>query len=479
MARIAIIGGGISGLAAAQRLLQCAAGAQLVLLEASDRLGGLLETTSRDGFLVEAAADSFLTDPPTAVALCSEVGLQQHLLSINPQARGALVVHRGQLQPIPEGFAVMAPTRIWPVVSSPLLSWRGKLRMGLELLVPRRNDDDDESLASFVRRRFGTETYERIVQPLVGGIYTADPEQLSLDATMPRFRQMERQSRSLIRATFIRKPPQKGNGPEPRFGRFAAPQRGMSSLVDAIAGHLPPESIRLDSPVDSLRPTGDGRWLLAIGGRHPNLLQVDGLIVATPAYRAARLLATIDRDASAQLRQVQYTSCAIVYLGYRRAQVAHPLNALGFVVPLIEQRTILSCSFSSVKFAGRAPGGCVLLRVFIGGACQSGLLRLPADSLIQLAEREVADLLGVRGEPVLRSLRQRHRAMPQYHIGHRSRMERVQRRLAQFPTLALAGSALSGAGIPQCIQSGRMAAEQIVSRLNLHRADRSPQGASV
>jgi oxygen-dependent protoporphyrinogen oxidase len=238
----------------------------------------------------------------------------------------------------------------------------------------------------------------------------------------------------------------------------------MSTLIDTLAAHLPAGAVRCATPVDGIFPIDHQRWLVAIGGEHPRMLPVDGVIVATPAQATARIVEHVDQGVADDLRRVEYAGSAVVSLAYERSQIGHPLNALGFVVPLIEERMILSCSFSSVKYRGRAPSGTVLLRVFIGGANQSGLLRLPRQQLLDLAEREVADLLQIRGAPLLRHAARR--AMPQYPVGHLNNIARIDARLQRFPTLALAGSALYGVGIPNCVQSGESAAERVASHLH-------------
>jgi oxygen-dependent protoporphyrinogen oxidase len=478
---VAVIGGGISGLAAANRLRELDSTTDVILLEAGSRLGGVLETVERDGFLLEAAADNFLTQPVAAVDLCQRLELSDELLGTHPQRRQALVVHRGQLQPIPAGFLVMAPSRIWPVLESPILSLRGKLRLGLEYFLPRGSKalSNDESLASFVCRRFGREVFERLVQPLVGGIYTADADRLSMESTLPRFRQMEREHGSLLRAAFLR-PRIEGSDScsGARYGQFAALRSGMSSLVKALAARLPTRAVQLQSPVMEIEPLDDVGWRLAIGGDEPRQLDVDAVIVAMPAHRAAKVLHRVAEPLSQRLKTISYATCAVVSLGYRREQIAHPLNASGFVVPLAEQRLILSCSFASQKYAGRAPEDSVLLRVFIGGACQSHLLQLPRSQLMDLAEHEVRDLLQIRGDPVLRHIVLQQRAMPQYHVGHADIVAAVDRDLSPFPTLALAGNALRGVGIPACIASGEAAAQRVLTNARpLRRVSERPEFA--
>lgn len=467
---VAVIGGGISGLSAAHTLAKYASHLDVILLEASSRLGGVLETTHRDGFLIEGAAENFLTNPPPAVDLCHDIGQSNCLSSPNSENRRSLVMYRGRLQPIPPGFVAMAPSRIWPLLKSRVLSWRGKLRVGCEYFIPRRASDDDESVASFVCRRFGSELYQRLVQPLVGSIYGVPPERLSLESTMPRFRQMERECGSLIRAAHRqrRKKP-KENSAGARYSQFAAPRHGMSSLIEAIAQRLPDGTVELASPVNSLLRLERDRWLLLIGGDRPRWQEVDALILATPAYATAKLLARMDSVLADELAQIEYSSCALISLGYCENQIERPLDGFGFVVPLVERRNILSCSYSSVKYNGRAPKGTVLLRVFIGGAIHEGLLRLSDNELIELARSEVSDVLKIHGEPILTHVSLRPHSMPQYEVGHRERINGINQRIARFPTLALAGSAYGGVGIPSCVASGQAAAEACLSRLKLPR----------
>jgi oxygen-dependent protoporphyrinogen oxidase len=303
---------------------------------------------------------------------------------------------------------------------------------------------------------------------LVGGIYTADPQLLSAEATMPRFRQMERDYGSLLRAMWHERRIQPSRN-EPttsgaRYSKFATLRGGMSQLVSRLAECLPQDCVQLNAPVESLWPMNEGRWLLWIGGENPRQVHVDGVVLAVPANQSARLLAPVDEALAGELREIEYASCAVVSLGYRREQIKHPLDGFGFVVPFGERRTILSCSYSSIKYEGRAPEGTVLLRIFIGGACQSGLLQLSRQHLMELAELEVADLLQIRGEPILRTAIRQRQAMPQYHVGHRDRVARIETRLERFPTLRFAGSALDGVGVPACIQSGEAAAMRLLSQ---------------
>lgn len=464
--RIAVVGGGISGLAAAHRVRELDPACELVLLEAAKRLGGTLQTERRDGFLLESGADNFITSMPWGLNLCRRLGIEDQLLPTDSNHRHAFVVRRGRLHRIPEGFVIMAPSRIWPVVTTPILSPLGKLRMAWEFFVPRYAEDEDESLGSFVIRRFGRETYDRLVQPLVGGIYTGDPERLSVQTTMPRFVEMEREHGSVIRAVWsqasrqARRQTKGASGA--RYSMFVAPRDGMSSLIDALAARLPEDAIRTGCPVQSLVPEPDGGWTLSFGDSSPGTVRVDGVILATKATGASRLLARFDSTSANLLAEIPHSSCSLVSVGYNRQQIAHRLDGFGFVVPLVENRKILSGSFCSVKYPGRAPEGKVLLRAFIGGACQPQLADLSDTELLDIVRSEFAELLGVRGEPLLVDISRQQHAMPQYHVGHRRRVQQIEERLARFPGLQFAGNAYDGVGMPQCIHSGEQAAERVL-----------------
>lgn len=467
---VAIIGGGISGLAAAHRLRELNPEVEVILLEANRRLGGVIETSKKQGFLVESAADNFITSSPTVTELCQRLGLGDELIGTNPQGRGAMVLCKGKLEPIPTGFLVMAPSRIWPMLTTRILSSLGKLRAGLEFVIPKRKQIGDESLKAFVCRRFGREMFERLVQPLVGGIYTADPSRLSVAATMPRFPQMEQEHGSLLRAMLHQRVHKRKSLPEnsggARYSQFMTLRGGMSTLIDALAQSLPAGSIRLNSPVCAVVPKDHGRWSIRVARGDPTWLEADAVIVAAPANHAADMLATTDTHIAESLRQIEFASCAVVSLAYRREHIKHPLDSFGFVIPLVENRLILSCSFSSLKYTHRAPADTVLMRVFIGGACQDGLLRLAREQLIQVAEYELKDLLGICGPPILRDLTLQIRAMPQYHVGHGERVKYVEQQLDHYPTLALAGNSLRGVGVPGCIESGQRAAERVSAGLS-------------
>ncbi len=463
---VAVIGGGISGLAAAHHLLRLDPNLNVHLFEAGARLGGVIQTTSKDGFLIENAADNFITTSPTAIELCRDLGLGDELIRTNAGGGGAMVVCRGQLEPIPPGFMVMAPSRLWPILATKILSPMGKLRAGLEVLVPRKRINEDESLKAFICRRFGTQMFERLVQPLVGSIYTADPARLSVAATMPRFLDMEREHGSLIRGMMADRRKQAGAAEDRggvRYSQFMTLRGGMSRLIEALASHLPQENLHLNSPVRSVIRSEAGWRVQLECGRESH---ADAVLVASPANHASTILRRVDARLSQRLSRIDYASCAIVSLAFRTDQIQTPVRSFGFVVPHVENHMILSCSFSSEKYDGRAPDGTLLMRVFIGGAMQPGLLRFPDRELIELAYREVAKLLKINGRPIMQNVVRQMEAMPQYHVGHKHLIAEINERVALHPTLALAGSSLSGVGVPGCIDSGQKGAARLVAGLN-------------
>lgn len=469
MKRIVVIGGGITGLAAAHRFIErrkeLETDLEVILLESTDRLGGVIQTEKRDGFLLERGPDSFLSEKPETIALAKRLGLEPHLIETNRAHRRSFIVRKGKLRPVPEGFNLLAPVRLWPFVTSDIFSWTGKARMALDLLLPRgAGNGADESLAGFVRRRLGHEALERMAQPMIGGIYTADPEKLSLQATMPRFLEIERRERSLIRG--MRKGARKEKDATAaasgaRYSLFLSFDTGMQLLVDGLAAALPAGTIRLNAKVESIKfePTS-GQWL--IRQQSGDTLRADAVCVAVPAYVAAELLRETDASLSASLDKIPYASTATINLAYRRDSIPHPLDGFGFVVPFIEKRSIIACTFCSVKFPGRASDEFALLRVFMGGALQPEMFALDEIEIIQRVCADLRDLLGVTEVPLFTQVAKWARSVPQYHVGHLELVERIRDRVAQLPNLAVAGNAYSGAGISDCIRAGEAAAEELL-----------------
>ncbi len=465
--RVIVIGGGIAGLAAAHRVIELAKEKSLAvnvtLLEASNRLGGSIATERVGGFLVEAGPDSFITEKPWALRLCERIGLTSRLVSTQSEYQKIYIVHDGKLVELPEGFFLLAPTRVWPLIQTPLFSWPGKLRMAMELFLPRGDTNDDESLGSFVRRRFGSEALERVAQPLVGGIYAADPDKLSLNATMPRFQEMERDKRSVIWAMWSQqrqRARQRETGTGARWSLFVTLAGGMQELVDTIAQRLPEGTVRLNSPAADLDRNTDNAWRVTIGDNE--IIDADAVILAAPAFRSADLLARIASDAVAEMKNISYASTATVSLAYRREDIPCAPDSFGFVVPAIERRKIMACTFSSLKYPGRAPEGHILLRAFVGGSLQPELFNDDDQTMEKNVRGELASLLNVTAQPLFARVSRHPNSMPQYHVGHDGRVQRIETALQQFPTLALAGSAYHGVGISDCVRTGEEAAETVI-----------------
>jgi oxygen-dependent protoporphyrinogen oxidase len=465
--RVAIIGGGISGLAAAHRVHELDPSAFVALFEASGRVGGVLETVRRDGWLIERSADMFTTREPWALDLCRRIGIADELIETDARFRRAFVVGRGRLIPVPEGFTLMSPAKIWPIITTPILSPAGKLRLACERFIPPKRDDADESLESFVVRRFGREAFERLIQPLIGGIYTADPARLSMAATLPQFVEMERRYGSLIRgmrrkptAASSQKPAASGqHGSGARYGQFLAPREGMQRIVDALAARLPVGCIRLNSPIE--RVERREVWNLFVrDGSSPE--SFDDLILAAPGAVSSRLLSGTDGELSELLGRIRHAGCSVAVLGVRRDQVKYPLDGFGFVVPAIEKRQIIASSMASIKFPGRAPEGKVLLRVFIGGALQPELEELDNQEIRRIVRREFAELIGLSGEPEFFEVARWPAMMPQYHVGHLDLVRQIEERATAIPHFAIAGNAYRGVGVPFCVHSGEQAAEKIM-----------------
>lgn len=460
-----IIGGGVSGLAAAYRLreLMAEGEAEVLLLEGSPRLGGPIRSVREEGFVIETGADSFVTDKPWALGLTRRLGLENQLLSPG-SARRTLIVNRGKLREIPAGFNLLAPARLAPLIRSPILSMGGKLRLLMEPLIPRRRVREDESLAAFVKRRLGREVLERLAQPLAGGIYAADPELLSLHATLPRFPEMEQRYGSVIRglrAGAADKAVAQASGA--RWSLFVSFESGMQTLIDTLAAALG-ERVRRGAPVREIVRGGDGRgWCVFLHDGTP--LGADAVICTAAAPESARLVGGVSQGLAARLAQLHYSSIAIVNLAYRLSDFPAAPNATGFVVPRVERRQVIAGSFSSIKFPGRAPAGQLLLRLFIGGSLQPELLRHSDEELSALACQELRDLMGVTAQPQLAMVTRWNDSMPQYGLGQLRWAADVQAQVQRLPGLVLAGAAYGGVGISDCIHGGELAAEAVVGYL--------------
>ncbi len=461
MKRVAIIGGGIAGLSAAwylEKARQSGADLEWTLYEKSDRLGGVIRTEHHDGFVLEAGPDSFLTIKPDAAQLCTELGLAGELISSNDKERKTYILVKGRLVPIPHGLEFMVPTRIGPMATTPLFSFKTKLRMAAELFSAPRKDVEDESVGEFVRRHFGQEMVDRVAEPLLAGVYGGNVEKLSVRAVLPRFAEMERESGSLVRATLkakshaqaVAKP---GERPQPLFTSL---KNGMQQMVDALINALPKSNLRLQQHGVSVRPADNG-WQIESAGMKE---QFDAALLAVPAPTAATILREAVPMLIDGLSRIEYTSSAAVALAYDNVDLP---AGHGVLVPRSENRKIMACTFVHKKFSHRAPEGKKLLRCFFSSSRMTDLLRYSDEDLQTITRQELKEVLGVTAQPLFAHTFRWERAMAQYETGHLVRVGAMENVLAEMPGLEIIGNSFHGIGVPDCIKSARLAVEKITS----------------
>jgi oxygen-dependent protoporphyrinogen oxidase len=446
MSRVVVVGGGIAGLAAALRLERTSPGTEVVLCESLPRIGGTILTEEVGGFVIEGGPDSFLARKPRGVGLCEELGLTCDLITRVARHRRTYVRLAGELRTLPEGLSGMIPTRLDALASSGILSPEGLVRFALEPVVPAQPEAGDESIAEFISRRMGNEAYERLVEPLMSGIYAGDGAQLSLAATFPNLRQLEREYGSVTRGLL------EGGGESAVAGPpFLSLRGGMRDLVSTLADRLASTTLLTGRTVASVRRAvrGHGYMLDFADG---DTLAAGAVVLATPAS------------------EIPYASTAIVTLAYPSAVLSRPLDGYGYVVPRIEGSDVLACTWTSSKWPGRAPAGHALVRVYMGRFGRRDVTVASDEELVASARREIAATLAPTTGPVLARVHRWPRGMPQYVMGSLDRLALIERRLAEHPGLALAGAAYRGVGIPDCIASGEQAAEQVLTgRLVLER----------
>lgn len=467
MKRVVIVGGGITGLAVAHALEKAEERCEVRIVEASSHLGGNLVTVRHNGFIIDAGPDSWIAAKPHATRLAKNVGLGDELIGTRPDTRRVYIAWQRKLYPMPEGLVLGVPTQIMPLVESELLGWDAKLRAGLDLIVPPRRweNDEDESIGSFVTRRLGVDVAERIAGPLLGGIFAGDPESLSVRACVPQLVEAERQYGSLVLAmrALKKKRREQASSGEAEASAFVSLKRGVGDLVLNVAHKLRDAEVFTRRSVRCIEqlPEGDERGPWAVETSDGPLF-ADEVVLCVPARVVSPIVRDLDPVLSEMCDGIAYTSAATVFLAYRKFDVRHPLDAVGFLVPRAENRPILACTFVSSKWDHRAPAGQILLRVFVGGAKNEAILERDDDDLVRLAQEQVLDLLGIDREPMFAKVFRFNRSSPQPHVGHIPRVRRLLARAATHRGLHIGGNGYLGTGIPDSVRQG----EEIAARIS-------------
>lgn len=490
MKQVIVVGGGITGLATAYHLQEEARAAGLpltyTLLESDQALGGKIITQHVDGFVIEGGPDCFLSQKPWAAELCRRLGLGNELMGTNDAQRKVFVLDDGRLTPLPDGVMLIVPTRLTPFLTSPLISWPGKARMALDLLIPPRRDDGDESVADFVRRRLGQEALDKIAEPLMGGIHVSDPERQSLLGTFPRFRALELKHGSLIRGmlaqrrrqTAERRPLTPGEARSSAVGGppslFITLRGGLGQLVQGLERALTGGHVVTGARVVGLeRRDGGGDRKGGDRKDRPYIVRTaDGatfeahaVALATPAYASAELVAGVTSSLADALASIRYVSTATITLAFRRSDVTHPLDGFGFVVPQREGRRLSACTWTSTKFHHRAPPGAVLLRCFVGGPGREELVELSDEELVALVREELTEIMGLHARPTLTWIFRWRKAHPQYEVGHLDRVHEMYALCERQPGLFVTGSTFEGVGVPDCIRQAQQTTSKVLSYL--------------
>jgi oxygen-dependent protoporphyrinogen oxidase len=460
MKRIAIVGGGISGLAAAFALEErrlAGESLEYVIYEASSRFGGVLVTKQVDGCVVEAGPDSFLTEKPWAADLCRRVGLEDQLIGSNDSDRKTYIVLKGRLSPMPDGLMFMVPTKIMPAFLSPLFSPATKLRMAREWRYSPRQSNGDESVAALVERHYGADMVDRVADPMLAGVYGGEAAQLSVRAVLPRFAEMEAKYGSLSRGMLAAR--KNADHPEATPSIFTSLKNGMQQLADAVVMKLPVQALHTNSLVQAVQRQDKG-WVVSAGYASDHF---NAVILATPTHLAAALLDITNVELASELRAIPYSSSVTVALGFdQEVRDALP-PGFGFLVPRGEGKRLLAATFVHNKFPYRTPEDRALLRCFLGGSRDEAVLELSDDEILSLVRAELGQILELHAEPLFARVHRWKVAMAQYNVGHLERVDRIDRLRKQLPGLALAGNGYRGIGVPDCIRSGEEAANEVLA----------------
>jgi oxygen-dependent protoporphyrinogen oxidase len=465
VSRVVVIGGGITGLAAAHRLVHrlvhTLGSESVTLLESSARLGGKISTSHTDGFVLEGGPDCFLASKPAARELCEQLGLGAQIIGTNPALRRSFVKRGTALHPLPDGITGLVPSRIMPLITTGVLSLRGRARAAMEVFVPRMKGDADESVAAFVRRRFGAEAWSWLVEPLLSGIYAGDGEQLSVRATFPQLRETERRNGSILRPMLAAR--LSAAAPSAPRG-FITLSGGLQALVDALAQSLANADVRLNARIASIAHDGGEYRVSFVDGTS---IDASSIVFATPAHATAEMVDTLDPNMAAELRAIPFVSTATISVAFDRGAIARPLPGYGYVSPRANGGDIVACTWTSNKFPSRVPADSTLLRFFVGRAGKEAGANMTDGALLSIVTAELRDVLGISAAPKFTRIARWPNALPQYVMGHTDRVTRIFERAAAHRGLFLAGASFRGVGIPDCISSAWSAADNAAAQLHV------------
>lgn len=472
---VVVVGGGISGLATAFALQEQSAAAGLSLrctvLESESSWGGKIVTRKVSGLVTEAGPDSFLSQKPAGIELCTKLGLADQLINTNETGKKAFVLQGGRLHELPEGLLSFVPKQLGPFLRSKLLTWAGLMRMGLDVVVPRGPTEGDQSVAEFLRRRFGAQAFERVLEPLMAGIYAGDAEQMSLRASFPAFLELEQRYGGVIRgmmAARMKAPAIPAGGLVRTM--FVSLKNGLGELVTALTTRLAQQGaeLRLGRRVDAVRVRSHqpGRWMYDLILDDGSALSAEGLVLATPAYVSADLLRPLTPMAAGLLEMIPYSSTATVSLAYPAKAVAGAVEGFGFIVPRKEGRDLIAATWTSLKWPYRAPADQVLVRCYVGGVGRERILQLDDEQLVSRVRAELSNVCGIKPEPSYVEVNRWPKAMPQYSLGHLDRLRQLDAALSRYGGLVLTGAGYRGVGIPDCIREGTAAAIRILQHLS-------------
>ncbi|MDP5272703.1 protoporphyrinogen oxidase [Chengkuizengella axinellae] len=473
--KVTIVGGGITGLSTAfyvkKKFAEQGIPVEISIVEKDPRLGGKIQTWLRDEFVIERGPDSFLARKFPIIKISRELGIEDQLTATNPKAKKNYILHKGNFHLMPPGLILGIPTKMTPFMKTGLISLSGKLRAGMDLILPRRTDSSDETLGGFLSRRLGKQVAENIAEPLLSGIYAGNPNDLSLKATFPQFRGIEKKYRSLIlgMASSRKQAPANGTSTQPlpkiaQNSMFLTYKKGLNTLVDALVKELDDvnliteQSVTNITQIDSKKSKMNSYEIKLSNGE---IIESNVVILAIPPHLTADLFR--DLEQVQQLKKIKYASVANVIMAFDKKDIDHNLDGSGFVIPRKEGRFITACTWTSSKWLHTAPKDKVLLRCYVGRSGEEAWKQLDDEQIAEKVRQEIDDLMGIKATPIFHKVTRLYNSMPQYPVEHLKIIGDARKQCTeQYPGIFLTGAGYEGVGIPDCIGQGEKTAEQVL-----------------